>query len=211
MKRAPLVIVGTALGLAGVLQFHTAPASLSLAGLTASAGSTSSAATTSPPAPTTPSTTTPNTTTPSLPPRRRRGDGGATATTSPTTPTTTRPSAPTTTRPPAPTTTRPPAPTTTTTVSTGSRTATGPLLDYHFGLLSVSVKVTGSKITSVTIGSLNDGGNYRSQSIDSMAIPILEQEAMAAQSGNIQSVSGASYTSAGFIQSLQGALTTLGL
>jgi uncharacterized protein with FMN-binding domain len=85
------------------------------------------------------------------------------------------------------------------------------LLDYHFGLLSVSVKVSGSKITAVSIGSLNDGGNFRSQSIDAMAIPILEQEAMAAQSGNIQSVSGASYTSAGFIQSLQAALTTLGL
>ena len=203
MKRAPLVIVGTALGLAGVLQFHTAPASLALAGLTTSAGTSPSAATTIPPAPTTTSTATPSTTTTSLTPRRTRDDGGATAATSPTTPTTTRP--------PAPTTTRPSAPTTTTTASTGARTATGPLLDYHFGLLSVSVKVSGSKITAVSIGSLNDGGNFRSQSIDAMAIPILEQEAMAAQSGNIQSVSGASYTSAGFIQSLQAALTTLGL
>jgi uncharacterized protein with FMN-binding domain len=71
--------------------------------------------------------------------------------------------------------------------------------------------MTGSKITSVTIGTLNDGGNYRSQSIDSMAIPILEREAMAAQSANIQSVSGASYTSAGFAQSLQSALKQLGV
>lgn len=71
--------------------------------------------------------------------------------------------------------------------------------------------MTGTKITAVTIGTLNDGGNYRSQSIDAMAIPILEQEAMAAQSSKVQSVSGASYTSAGFIQSLQAALTTLGL
>jgi uncharacterized protein with FMN-binding domain len=71
--------------------------------------------------------------------------------------------------------------------------------------------VTGSKITAVSIGSLNGGGNFHSQSIDAMAIPILEQEAMATHSSNIQSVSGASYTSAGFIQSLQAALTTLGL
>jgi uncharacterized protein with FMN-binding domain len=34
---------------------------------------------------------------------------------------------------------------------------------------------------------------------------------MAAQSANIQGVSGASYTSAGFAQSLQGALKKLGI
>jgi uncharacterized protein with FMN-binding domain len=50
----------------------------------------------------------------------------------------------------------------------------------------------------------------RSQLIDQQAIPILEQEAMQAQSANIQGVSGASYTSAGFQQSLQAALQTLG-
>ncbi|HEY5121757.1 MAG TPA: FMN-binding protein [Acidimicrobiales bacterium] len=70
---------------------------------------------------------------------------------------------------------------------------------------------TGSKITAVTIGTLDDGGNSRSQSIDGMAIPILEQEVMSAQSGTIQSVSGASWTSAGFMQSLQGALSKLGI
>jgi uncharacterized protein with FMN-binding domain len=75
----------------------------------------------------------------------------------------------------------------------------------------VTVAATGSRITAVTIGTLNDGGNFRSQSIDGMAIPILEQEAMAAQSATIQSVSGASWTSAGFIQSLHGALSKLGL
>jgi uncharacterized protein with FMN-binding domain len=73
------------------------------------------------------------------------------------------------------------------------------------------VTAAGSKITAVSIGTLNDGGNFRSQSIDGMAIPVLEQEAMAAQSGTIQSVSGASWTSAGFTQSLQGALSKLGL
>lgn len=75
----------------------------------------------------------------------------------------------------------------------------------------MDVTVTGSKIVKVTIATLNDGGNYRSQSIDQMAIPQLEQEAIAAQSANIQGVSGASYTSAGFSQSLQSALGKLGL
>ncbi len=94
--------------------------------------------------------------------------------------------------------------------TSGSHSATGPLVDYYFGQLAVTVTSTGSKVTSVKIGTLKDS-NYRSQSIDQYAIPILQQEALAAKSANIQSVSGASYTSAGFAQSLQGALTKLGI
>lgn len=70
--------------------------------------------------------------------------------------------------------------------------------------------VSGTKITNVTIAALDDGGNPRSQFIDQQSIPLLEQEAMSAQSANIQGVSGATYTSAGFQQSLQSALSTLG-
>lgn len=74
----------------------------------------------------------------------------------------------------------------------------------------MKVTVVGSKITTVTIGTIQDGGNYRSQSIDQQSIPMLEQQAIQAQSANIQGVSGASYTSAGFKLSLQDALTSLG-
>ena len=91
------------------------------------------------------------------------------------------------------------------------RTATGPQVNYSWGVLSVSVTVSGTKVTKVGIGSLNDGGNPRSQSIDQNSIPQLEQQAVAAQSANIQGVSGASYTSAGFKQSLQAALQQLGV
>jgi uncharacterized protein with FMN-binding domain len=76
--------------------------------------------------------------------------------------------------------------------------------------LSVKVTLAGGRITSVTVPSLNDYGNGRSRYIDDYSIPILEQEALRAQSANIASVSGASYTSAGFIQSLQEALSALG-
>jgi uncharacterized protein with FMN-binding domain len=93
----------------------------------------------------------------------------------------------------------------------GTRTAVGPQVDYNFGILSVRVQVTGKRIVSVGIASLDDGGNPRSQFIDQQSIPILEQEAMQAQSANIQGVSGASYTSAGFVQSLQSALQSLGV
>ena len=91
-----------------------------------------------------------------------------------------------------------------------TRTVVGPAVNYNFGVLSVSVTVSGNKITKVGIASLDDGGNQRSQFIDQQSIPILEQETMQAQSASIQGVSGASYTSAGFQQSLQAALHTLG-
>jgi uncharacterized protein with FMN-binding domain len=91
------------------------------------------------------------------------------------------------------------------------RSQTGSTVNYNYGTLAVSVTVQGKTITNISVPSLNDGGNSYSQSLDSMSIPILTKEAMAAQSAHIQSVSGASYTSAGFIQSLQSALTALGI
>jgi uncharacterized protein with FMN-binding domain len=92
-----------------------------------------------------------------------------------------------------------------------TRTVDGSSVNYDWGVLSVSVTVRKGKITKVGIASLNDGGNPRSQLIDQQSLPILEQQAIQAQSTNIQGVSGASYTSAGFEQSLQSALRTLGL
>jgi uncharacterized protein with FMN-binding domain len=93
----------------------------------------------------------------------------------------------------------------------GTRTVDGTVVNYNYGNLSVSVTVSGSKITRVGIASLDDFGVPRSEEIDQQSIPILEQEATAAQSANIQGVSGASYTSQGFEQSLQAALRTLGV
>jgi len=100
----------------------------------------------------------------------------------------------------------PPTPSASTTRST-----TGPAVNYNYGILSVSVTVAGKKITKVGIASLNDGGNFRSQSIDQQSLPTLEQQALQAQNANIQGVSGATYTSAGFAQSLQAALNKLGV
>jgi len=199
MRRAPIVLAGTMVGLAGVLGFHTSPAQLSLGSINGTAttvGSTSSSTTTSAPA---------STTTSAAPPPTTTTNATASSNAPGTTTTTQRPTTTTTVR--ATTTTAPP----TTTVPSSTRTATGPLVNYYFGQLSVSVTATGKKITKVRIASLSDGGNYRSQSIDQASIPMLEQQALAAQSAQIQGVSGASYTSAGFAQSLQGALTQLGI
>ena len=98
-----------------------------------------------------------------------------------------------------------------TTIPSATRSATGSAVNYNYGILSVSVTDSGKKITNVRIASLDDGGNSRSQSIDQQSIPMLEKQALQAQSANIQGVSGASYTSAGFQKSLQSALGKLGL
>jgi len=103
-----------------------------------------------------------------------------------------------------------PPSTTTSAVPSTTRTATGAQVNYNFGVLSVTVTASGKKITNIGLASLDDGGNGRSQAIDQQSIPMLEQQAMQAQSANIQGVSGASYTSAGFAQSLQSALSKLG-
>lgn len=93
------------------------------------------------------------------------------------------------------------------------RSATGTLVDFYFGKISVKVSTNGSKITKVAIASLksNDGYNQTSLYIDQQAIPMLKQQTLAAQSSNIQGVSGASYTSTGFYRSLQSALGQLGI
>ena len=191
MRRTPIVLAGTVVGLAGVLGFHTSPAKLNLGTINST--------------PTTVGSTTTSPTTTSAPPPTSTTNATTSANANPTT-TTQRPSTTTTVRPSTTTTTPP-----TTTVPSSTRTATGPLVNYYFGQLSVSVSATGKKITKVTIATLSDGGNYRSQSIDQQSIPMLEQQALQAQSAQIQGVSGASYTSAGFAQSLQGALTQLGI
>jgi uncharacterized protein with FMN-binding domain len=92
----------------------------------------------------------------------------------------------------------------------GQHSAVGSGVNYYYGVISVKVTVVGGKIVKVGIASLDDGANPRSQYIDQQSIPILEQEVMKAQSAHIQGVSGASYTTAGFDQSLQSALHKAG-
>ena len=54
-------------------------------------------------------------------------------------------------------------------------------------------------------------GNSQDVEIARYALPILIQETIDQQSANIDMVSGATYTSAGYIQSLQSALDQAGL
>jgi uncharacterized protein with FMN-binding domain len=89
-------------------------------------------------------------------------------------------------------------------------TYTGTAVNTRYGVIQVKVTVSEKKITNVAFVQLT-AFDDRSQRINSDAAPILLQETLAAQSAKIDSVSGASYTSAGYEQSLQSALDQAGI
>jgi uncharacterized protein with FMN-binding domain len=91
-----------------------------------------------------------------------------------------------------------------------SRTVTGSAIQTRWGPVQVQLTVAGGKITDVAMLQYPNG-NGTDQQISSYALPILMQDTMSAQSANIQMVSGATYTSTGYLQSLQSAIDQAGL
>lgn len=87
-------------------------------------------------------------------------------------------------------------------------TATGPSEQFGYGSLSVSVTVQGGRITKISVPSLQTA-EPTSQQISDQAIPMLTSEIMSAQSLNVNAISGATYTSDAYAQSLQAALDKL--
>ncbi|OYD67633.1 FMN-binding protein [Rhodococcus sp. OK302] len=82
---------------------------------------------------------------------------------------------------------------------------TGEAVDTKFGPVQVQIAVANGQVTeAVTIQVPENNGKDRQ--INSRAVPVLEQEAIHAQSADIDMVSGATYTSDGYVQSLQSAL-----
>ncbi|MBV8081119.1 MAG: FMN-binding protein [Actinobacteria bacterium] len=85
----------------------------------------------------------------------------------------------------------------------------------RWGQVTVNVTVRLTTVGKKTTRKYLDlGGSYtyhtdRSQYIMSQALPILRQEFLQAQTSNVQMVSGATYTSQAFEQSLQSALSKL--
>jgi uncharacterized protein with FMN-binding domain len=155
MKRAPIVMLSTLAGTAGVLGFHAhSPAVQSASAAAATATST-------------PAT--------------------ATATSTPTSSSTSSTSG----------------------TKTVSGTATGDAVDTRYGPAQVKVTVKNGKIVSVEAVELQSNDPH-SQMISSSAAPILRQEVLAKQTAAVDTVSGATYTSASYLQSLQSALDKLG-
>jgi len=106
------------------------------------------------------------------------------------------------------TTSAPPRPSTSSPAS--SRTIAGQAVETRYGTVQVQVVLSGSKISNVSFLQLT-AYDDQSQQINQAAAPLLLQETLSAQSSQIDTVSGATYTSDGYIQSLQSALDQAGL
>jgi uncharacterized protein with FMN-binding domain len=89
--------------------------------------------------------------------------------------------------------------------SSGTKTYTGSTVSTRWGDVQVAITVTDGKITDVRVP-VYPSGNGRDQEINAYALPVLTQETLQAQSANIDTVSGATVTSNGYLQSLQAAL-----
>jgi len=126
-----------------------------------------------------PATTTPATTTPAPPGSTRAGG-------------TTPPTNPPTSAPPA-------------TSGSAVRTIDGDPFDNQYGTVQVEVTLRGSQITGITELQMPQDRRHSAE-ISQAAAPILEQEVLQAQSAQIDIVSGATYTSTSYAQSLQSAL-----
>lgn len=88
------------------------------------------------------------------------------------------------------------------------RKATGTVEQYGYGELSVTVTVRGSQITDVSVPLLRTAEPY-SQQLAQQVIPMLRSEVLAVHSVRINGVSGATYTSVAYAQSIQSALDKL--
>ena len=91
-----------------------------------------------------------------------------------------------------------------------SRTVDGPVVDTRFGPVQVEITVDGSQVTSVVALQLPDG-DRRSAQISSRVEGTLASQALQAQNGSIDGVSGATYTSEAYAASLQAALDAAGI
>jgi len=188
MKRALLIAGGTVGGLGAVLAI-TPPqlgssSSINIAGGTTS-GATSTSASAS--ASSSPSTQTTKSSKPVATKKATaQATASATASATPTADATTAAAAP----------------------AAKSGTFTGPAIFVNYGTVQVKITVANGKITDAIAVQAPSGRNDR---YTNMAVPILKQQTLAAQSANIKGASGASYTSYGWFKSLQGALADAGL
>ena len=192
MKRAYLIAGGTVGGLGAVLAI-TPPQLGSSSSINIAGGTTSGATSTSASASASSSPST-QTTKSSKPVATKKATAQATAQATASATASATPTAAATTAAAAP--------------AAKSGTFTGPAIFVNYGTVQVKITVANGKITDAIAVQAPSGRNDR---YTNMAVPILKQQTLAAQSANIKGASGASYTSYGWFKSLQGALADAGL
>ncbi|MHB8274678.1 MAG: FMN-binding protein [Dermatophilaceae bacterium] len=82
---------------------------------------------------------------------------------------------------------------------------TGDVADTRWGPVQVQITVQGGKVTRARAVQYPQGTNVDAQ-INGYALPVLDQEVVQQQSASIDTVSGATVTSDGYLQSLQSAI-----
>ena len=92
----------------------------------------------------------------------------------------------------------------------GTRTVDGPVVQTRFGPVEVELVLVGGRIADVKALEYPNEAR-RSQFISEQALPLLHDEVLQAQSANIDTISGATYTSDAYGQSLQAALDKSGI
>jgi uncharacterized protein with FMN-binding domain len=93
---------------------------------------------------------------------------------------------------------------------TSGETYDGSVAQTRWGPVQVRITVSGGKVVGATTLQV-PSGNGRDAEINGYAVPILNKEAITAGSAAIDTVSGATVTSDGYITSLQAAIDTAGL
>lgn len=200
MKRAVLSTLGTITAIVVLLGFKSAPVRVSRPPFVSPLGSSE------PPVPNAPAAS-PNVA--SSAPSSAASVASAEPTTQPAAPTTQAPATRTHTAAPTKTPTQVPtkapsraaAPTT----KAASATFLGSSVQTLYGPVQIKITYAAGRVTGVVAVQL-PSGRSRDAEINNYAVPILERETLAAQSASINSVSGATYTSDGYVQSLQSAL-----
>ncbi len=91
-----------------------------------------------------------------------------------------------------------------------TKTVTGSAVDTQYGPVQVRITVRNGKVVSATAIEypVNDP---RDAQINAYAIPVLEKESAGVTSAELDTVSGATFTSEGYLQSLQSALDKAGV
>ncbi len=88
-------------------------------------------------------------------------------------------------------------------------TYTGSTAQHRYGSVTVTVTLSNGKITNVT-ATVVDDGQSKSKAINSSAVPTIKARVLAANSANVNTVSGATYTTDAYLTSLQSALSKAG-
>ena len=95
------------------------------------------------------------------------------------------------------------------TTTSADGTYNGQTVSTRFGTVQVNAVISGGQITDVVAVKLTDNAR-KSVSISNQAAPMIRQEVLSAQSAKVSNIGGATYTTKGYLMSLQSALDAAG-